>query len=180
MKKRYIVDIILLIAAGVLVWLDQFTKAMAVRHLADSPFVVWEGVFKLVSHTNSGAVWGILSGKTLFLAIFTIIVLGLMLFVFFKTDWQYKRLRALKLILMFVAAGAVGNLIDRIRLGYVIDFLYFELIDFPVFNVADCYITVSMIVLLLLVIFFYKDEDYNLIWPKKSQSSATDSPTDSE
>ena len=100
--------------------------------------------------------------------------------VFFKIDWQYKRLRAMKIILMFVAAGAVGNLIDRIRLGYVIDFLYFELIDFPVFNVADCYITVSMFVILLLVIFFYKDEDYNLIWPKKSQSSATDSPTDSE
>lgn len=180
MKKRYIVDIILLIAAGVLVWFDQFTKAMAVRHLSDGPFVIWEGVFKLVSHTNSGAVWGILSGKTLFLAVFTVIVLGLMIFMFIKIDWQYKRLRAIKLILMFVAAGAVGNLIDRIRLGYVIDFLYFELIDFPVFNVADCYITVSMFVMLLLVIFFYKDEDYNLIWPKKSQSSATDSPTDSE
>ena len=77
MKKRYIVDIILLAAAGVLIWLDQFTKAMAVKHLADGPFVIWDGVLKLVKHTNSGAVWGILSGKTLFLAIFTIIVLGL-------------------------------------------------------------------------------------------------------
>ncbi|MBQ3912045.1 MAG: signal peptidase II [Lachnospiraceae bacterium] len=180
MKKRYIVDIILLAAAGVLIWLDQFTKAMAVRHLADGPFVIWDGVLKLVSHTNSGAVWGILSGKTLFLAIFTIIVLGLILYMFFKIDWQHKRLRAMKLILMFVTAGAIGNLIDRLALGYVIDFIYFELIDFPVFNVADIYITVSMILLLLLVLFFYKDEDYNLIWPKKSQSSATDSPTDSE
>ncbi len=180
MKKRYIADIILLIAAGVLVWFDQFTKAMAVRHLADGPFVIWDGVFKLVSHTNSGAVWGILSGKTLLLAIVTFVVLALFLLLFFRLDWEYRRLRPLQILLVFVMAGAVGNLIDRLRLGYVIDFLYFELIDFPVFNVADCYITVSMFVLLILVLFFYKDEDYDHIWPKKSRSSATDSPTDSE
>ena len=81
---------------------------------------------------------------------------------------------------MFVTAGAIGNLIDRIRLNYVVDFLYFELIDFPVFNVADCYITVSMFLLVILVLFYYKDEDFSLIWPKKSQSSVTDSTTDSE
>ena len=180
MKKRFIADIIMLIAAGVLVWLDQFTKAMAVRHLADGPFVIWEGVLKLVSHTNSGAVWGILSGKTSLLTIVTFIVMAVFIVMFFRISWEYRRLRSLKILLAFVMAGAIGNLIDRLRLSYVIDFIYFELIDFPVFNVADCYITVSMFVLLILVLFFYKDEDYNHIWPKKSQSSATDSPTDSE
>ena len=109
-----------------------------------------------------------------------ICILLAVLILFFRIKWEYKRLRSMKIITVFVIAGAIGNLIDRIRLKYVVDFLYFELIDFPVFNVADCYITVSMFLILLLVIFYYKDEDYNLIWPKKSQSTATDSPTDSE
>ena len=69
---------------------------------------------------------------------------------------------------VFIIAGALGNLIDRVFLHYVIDFLYFELINFPVFNVADCYITVSMFVLAFLMIFYYKEEDFSSIWKKKS------------
>ena len=60
-------------------------------------------------------------------------------------------------------AGAYGNFIDRLRLGYVIDFFYFKLIDFPVFNVADIYVTVSTIVFCLLLFFYYKEEDLERI-----------------
>ena len=60
-------------------------------------------------------------------------------------------------------AGAYGNFIDRLRLGYVIDFFYFNLIDFPVFNVADIYVTVSTIVFCLLLFFYYKEEDLERI-----------------
>ena len=55
-------------------------------------------------------------------------------------------------------------MIDRVALGYVVDFFYFSLIDFPVFNVADCYVTVSCICLFVLS-FFYKEEDLDRIWP---------------
>lgn len=81
---------------------------------------------------------------------------------------SYEEIFAGSYSLFFLTSGALGNLIDRIRLKYVIDFIYFSLIDFPVFNVADIYVTVSMIVLLLLVLFYYKDEDdFAFLSPKK-------------
>ncbi len=170
MKKRIMIDILLLAIAGVLIWFDQFTKGLVVKNLTGGKqVIIWEGVFKIVSHKNTGAVWGIMSNKTDLLSLVTCIILIAVLVLFFMIKWEHKRLRPMKLIAMFVIAGAVGNLIDRIKLKYVVDFLYFELIDFPVFNVADCYITVSMILILILVIFYYKDEDFNLIWPKKSK-----------
>ena len=73
---------------------------------------------------------------------------------------------------VFIASGAIGNLIDRIVLKYVVDFLYFELIDFPVFNIADCYITISVIILAIMLIFYYKEEDIDLILKKKKRGSA--------
>ena len=65
--------------------------------------------------------------------------------------------------LTMIAAGGIGNLIDRLRLGYVIDFFYFSLIDFPVFNVADCYVTVSVALLIILILFVYKEDDFEFL-----------------
>ena len=73
----------------------------------------------------------------------------------------------LDLILIFLMAGAVGNLIDRASQQYVVDFLYFKLIDFPIFNVADIYVTCSAIALMILGVFYYKDEDVEMIFPSK-------------
>lgn len=169
-KKNIIFEFIVLAASGLLIFLDQWTKKLITINLepTNSEIVVWNGVFKIVSHKNTGAVWGIMSGKTDFLSIFTVIILAAVVFFYFKIKWDYKRLRILKIICIMVFSGAIGNLIDRISLHYVVDFLYFELIDFPVFNVADCYITVSMVLMLILVIFYFKDEDFEVIWPKKS------------
>ena len=66
-------------------------------------------------------------------------------------------------------AGGIGNFIDRIRLNYVIDFFYFSLIDFPIFNVADIYVTVAAFAMIFLGMFYYKDEDYDLIFPAKKK-----------
>lgn len=79
---------------------------------------------------------------------------------------KYKDIRVL---FVFIFSGAVGNMIDRIRLGYVIDMFDFCLINFPVFNVADIYVTCSMILLLILILFKYKDNDLEDILGKKTK-----------
>ena len=65
-----------------------------------------------------------------------------------------RRFIPLRICMLMIASGAIGNMIDRIRLNYVIDFFYFELIDFPIFNVADIYVTVAAIFLILLILFY--------------------------
>ena len=67
---------------------------------------------------------------------------------------------------------AVGNFIDRLTRGYVVDFFYFSLIDFPIFNVADIYVTVTFIVLVLLIFFYYKDEDFSIYSRRQEQKHA--------
>ena len=73
------------------------------------------------------------------------------------------------IITTFVAAGAIGNFIDRMMLSYVRDFLYFKLIDFPIFNVADIYVCVSTGMFLLLILFYYNDEDFNRLRGKRGR-----------
>ena len=63
-----------------------------------------------------------------------------------------------------MAIGALGNFIDRVFRNYVVDFFYFKLIDFPVFNVADIYVTVAAFAMIILGLFYYKEEDYNKIF----------------
>ena len=70
-----------------------------------------------------------------------------------------KRYMPMAVCLMMVSSGAVGNMIDRIGQGYVVDFLYFKLINFPIFNVADCYVTIAAFLLILLVFFYYREEE---------------------
>ena len=67
------------------------------------------------------------------------------------------------MLLSLIAAGAIGNMIDRIRFDYVVDFIYFVLINFPIFNVADIYVTVSTVILVILLLFVYKEEDLSFI-----------------
>ena len=79
---------------------------------------------------------------------------------------EYQWVRA---AMVPVLAGAVGNLLDRLFRGYVVDFFYFKLIDFPVFNVADIYVTTAAVILIVLIVFLYKEEDFDRIFPKKDK-----------
>ena len=72
----------------------------------------------------------------------------------------------LRIIAVFILAGAWGNMIDRLRLSYVVDFFYFSLINFPIFNVADIYVSVGTAVLAVLILFVYRDEDLNRLLNK--------------
>lgn len=81
-----------------------------------------------------------------------------------------KSICLLRICSILLIAGAVGNLIDRVRLNYVIDFFYFKLIDFPIFNVADCYVVVACIIFAFLILFYYKeDSDFDFLRKQKNR-----------
>ena len=83
-----------------------------------------------------------------------------------------KKFHGARSIMILLASGAFGNLIDRLRLDYVVDFLYFELINFPIFNVADIYVTCGMALLIILGLFYYSEEDWErLISFRKKRES---------
>ncbi|WP_320938521.1 signal peptidase II [Enterocloster lavalensis] len=148
-----------LIGFVILVGLDQWTKGLAVKHLMDQPpFVIWDGVFELLYSENRGAAFGMMQGKQFFFFLIALVVLAAVVYLLWKMPVT-ERYMPMAVCLMMVSAGAVGNMIDRIGQGYVVDFLYFKLINFPIFNVADCYVTISAFLLILLVFFYYREEE---------------------
>lgn len=160
-KKLLAVDVLLM---AVLIVADQITKFLAVVNLKDQlPWVLWEGVFELQYLENRGAAFGMLQGKKGFFILTSVIVLAVIVYVLVKIPCQ-KKYTKLHITLVFIASGAVGNLIDRIRYDYVVDFLYFRLIDFPIFNVADIYVTLASIMLAVLLLFVYKDSDLEFLF----------------
>ena len=148
-----------LIGFVILVGLDQWTKGLAVKHLMNQPpFVIWDGVFELLYSENRGAAVGMMQGKQFFFFLIALVVLAAVVYLLWKMPVT-ERYMPMAVCLMMVSAGAVGNMIDRIGQGYVVDFLYFKLINFPIFNVADCYVTISAFLLILLVFFYYREEE---------------------
>lgn len=153
----------LIISAG----FDQWTKKLAVEKLMNkNPFVLIDGVFEFHYSENRGAAFGILQGKQIAFYIIAAVVIVGVLYVLYKMPADKKYL-PLIFTLFLLTSGAIGNLIDRAVQQYVVDFLYFKLIDFPIFNVADCYVVCATFMLIMLVVFYYKDEDFNFISVKK-------------
>ncbi len=151
-----------------LVAFDQVTKFLAVTYLKDQPpIVLWENVFELHYLENRGAAFGMLQGQQWFFLLMGIAVFfaALYLFRYMSEDRKFLPVR---LVAVCILAGAWGNMIDRLRFSYVVDFFYFKLINFPIFNVADIYVSVATAVLFVLVLFYYKDEDFNRLLEKKA------------
>lgn len=162
--KRYLIGIISVL---LLVVFDQYTKYLAVIKLKDKdPFILIDGVLQFNYLENTGAAWGILSGKKILFVIVTSLILVFLIYFFVKMPLE-KKYNPLKVLTIILIAGAIGNLIDRIRLNYVVDFIYFNLINFPIFNIADCYVTVSVILLIILYSFKYNDNDFDFLKFKK-------------
>ncbi|WP_310601499.1 signal peptidase II [Anaerosporobacter sp.] len=154
----------------ILVLLDQFTKHLAKSHLmGNNDIPIIDGVFRLQYLENRGAAFGILENKIGYFIIGTLIALGVLCYAYQKLP-DTRRYLPMKILLIFISAGAIGNFIDRLFNNYVVDFFYFELINFPIFNVADCYVTVSSVIFLVLGIFYYKDEDFEFLKWKKGIS----------
>ena len=166
-KKRLLLTDLLGMAALVLA--DQFTKYIAVVHLKDQPAIpIIPEVFELNYLENRGAAFGMLQNQKIFFVFVAAIILAVIAYVLYKTP-EKKKYTILHVLLVLIASGAVGNMIDRLRLDYVVDFLSFVLIHFPIFNVADIYVTVATAVLVFLLLFYYKEEDLSFLSFKQTK-----------
>lgn len=163
-NKRFILSISLVcgIFAFILIFdiLSKHFITQALPHVGDSMDVI-PGFINFVYIQNTGAAWGMLAGRPVFLIIVSIIILAIYL-------WFYairlKRLKnnssiTLAVSVGLIAGGCIGNLVDRIAFGYVRDFINFQFMDFPVFNVADIALTVGIIIMFIYFIFIYSKED---------------------
>ncbi|OEH84729.1 signal peptidase II [Desulfuribacillus stibiiarsenatis] len=139
------------IIAIIIVIIDQLSK-LAVVNFMDNKGIntipLWEGVFHLTSHRNAGAAFGILQNQRWFFISVTIIVIATVIYIIYKYEGHSDK----KLMLYGIAlllGGAIGNLIDRIFIGQVIDFFDFRLINFAIFNIADSAIVIGVGLLFL-------------------------------
>lgn len=157
--KKYLTAIFGVI---VLFGLDQWTKMIVCNNLSDGKVVPVIGdIFVLEYLENRGAAFGVLQYKQFFLIIVSLLILLILAIAYIKLP-STPKFHILRFLAIMLIAGASGNMWDRISRGYVVDFLYFKLIDFPVFNVADCYVVVSTILIAILMMFYYKEEDYHI------------------
>ncbi|QOV20973.1 signal peptidase II [Blautia liquoris] len=168
-KKNCMYIIIAILAIAALLGFDQWTKHLAVVYLKDKPNIVLiQGVLELEYLENRGAAFGILQNQQWLFAILTVLFLGISFYVFWKVP-KTSRYMPIFCVFIVLASGAIGNFIDRLREKYVVDFIYFNLINFPIFNVADIYLTLSVVTIFILILFVYKDEDYDMIFGKRSK-----------
>lgn len=135
--------------------IDQVSKLLAIKYLKGAaPNIIIENIFQLTYVENYGAAFGILQNRKIFFVLITLLVcvgVGGFLLKYNKNISGF-----LKLALSMYLGGSIGNLIDRIRLGYVVDFLSVKLFNsynFPVFNMADVFIVIGTIMIVIVLLF---------------------------
>ena len=149
-------NIVWILIAVLTVLLDQAAKLLVVNNLSQTDcFHVIPGVFDFVYVKNTGAAFSILSDNTALLAIVSV-AFCIAIPVYWYVKKPKNRILQTSATLLF--AGALGNAIDRIFRGYVIDFISTAFITFPVFNVADIAITAGAVLLIIYLLFFDKEE----------------------
>ena len=160
--------IIALIGVAAAVFLDQLTNYLAVEYLKDkTAFVLIDGVCELRYLENRGAAFGMMQNMQYFFVAGAVIICMVIAFLYTRIP-HTARYIPLRFCAVLLCAGALGNMIDRIRLNYVVDFFYFRLIDFPIFNVADCYVVIACLLFVILILFYYKEEnDFSFLGRKR-------------
>ena len=142
-----------------LIAIDQITKLWAVSqlHQADRVISIIDGVFELRYTENPGVAFSMLEGQRWIFIPITVLIGGCILIMMLRSP--LRRYKLFNITSVLILSGAIGNLIDRIAYGYVIDFLYFRLIDFPIFNFADCCVVIGAFLLFFFVLFGMKEEE---------------------
>ncbi|MBQ9464336.1 MAG: signal peptidase II [Lachnospiraceae bacterium] len=163
--------VIYLILAVCLIVFDQITKKIVLARLVGQPYVLIEGVFEFRYLENRGAAFGILQNSIPFFLVIAVVILIVVLWCFLRLP-AGRHYLPLNIALLLLFSGAIGNMIDRIFRRFVVDFMYFRLIDFPIFNVADCYVTIGAALVIISVIFVYKDGDLACLRPGKGRKDA--------
>lgn len=171
MKKKFLLTVFGIIF---LTFLDQLVKYIVDTRMAvGESLPVLKGIFEFTYVQNQGAAWGSFYGKRIFLLILTCIVFFFLILFYIKLIRE-KKFKALQVLMIFLISGALGNIIDRMRYGYVIDMFDFCLINFPVFNVADIYVSCSMIIILFLFLFKYDDDELENLFKFKKEKVKKD------
>ncbi len=171
-KKDYRKPVMLLIDGLVmlaLIAIDQWTKYLAITKLmGQEPVVLINNVLELDYLENRGSAFGILQNQKVFILFVGIIFLAVVMFILIKLPKDRKFIVA-HVLLSMIVAGGIGNIIDRVRFDYVVDFISFVLIHFPVFNFADICVVVSVIGLFFLFLFVYKEKDLEFLSFKRNR-----------
>ena len=158
--KKQIQKILFIFIVSILTSVDQFTKYIVTKYLKEGSKIIFlNDIFEIFYFENNGAAFGILKGQQLFFYVITIIIFVFIVYYICKMPFT-KKIFPLFFNTSLLTAGTFGNFIDRVRLKYVVGFIYFKHIDFPVFNVADMYITISCTLFIYLIMFYYKNEDF--------------------
>lgn len=194
-KKNYKSIALIFIITSVLILIDQYVKYIADTNLKLYEYnPVIGDIFGIEYCRNEGIAWGMFQGKVNFITILTSIITVVMIWFIFHIELYinhlkekissdteekntantdiYKRIKTIKILeytVSVIIAGAIGNLIDRISRKYVIDFFYIKIINFPIFNIADIYVTLAMVLLFVLVLIKIKEEDINALFKSKNK-----------
>ena len=142
-------------AAGI-VAADQFTKFLTVANIAlyeDVPFI--PGLLQLTYVQNTGAAFSSFEGQQWLFAVIFVVFTGMIFYEYYKKPMGFLPFE--RWCIAAIYGGGLGNMIDRVRMGYVVDMIETTFMDFPVFNVADCFITCGCILLMLHLVFFNKE-----------------------
>ena len=142
--------VVYFLISALLVGLDQWSKYLTVQNISlgeTKEFI--PGFLSLTHLRNTGATWSLLEGKMIFFYVITVIVSVVIIYLLIK---NYKKSIWYSVGLSFVLAGAIGNFIDRVRLGYVVDMLQTDFMNFPIFNVADSTLVVGVICIFIYLI----------------------------
>lgn len=158
MKKKIKYIVIELVLVGIVLAIDLLTKHFIYQKVYDyGKITLIKGTLSFIAVQNTGASFGIFKDSTTLLTIISAIsVLGMLIFLIVSAKHRNLLLRS---SLILIIGGAMGNLVDRAWLGYVRDFVYFELINFAVFNLADSALTIGTILLIIYVLFYYNKEE---------------------
>ena len=155
--------------------LDQLTKWLTVVYLDyQQSFPLWQDVLHLTHHRNEGAAFGMLSDHRWVFMVFSSVAIVALLIYLFRFP---PKSRLVRISLAMIIGGGIGNMIDRIALGYVIDFIDFTLIDFAIFNVADSFVTVGAFMIMGYLIYDIVREAREA---KKATAQVADGETDEQ
>ena len=159
-----------LVLAALAVALDQISKALAVVYLKPiATLPLWKDVFHLTYRINYGAAWSLFEDQRwVFMTVSSLAIVGILIYYFYDK----KLTPAIRYPLAMIVGGGIGNMIDRIFVGYVVDFFDARFINFPVFNVADCFVTVGAFTLFFVILYDTVREE--IMKKKKGEESHDD------